>query len=136
VSGGLQLFKTGDERGILAFALAAFCFNGFENGAQAVQQLEQAGDDGAVGGQFAFAQLAKQVFAGVGQLLEPLEAKEAGGSLDGVHRTEDIADQARILGALFQIGEATLHAVQTFLALDQELPCQFIHCVHSSGRPE
>ena len=50
---------------------------------------------GRVGGQFAVAQQAEQVFAGVGQLLQPLEAQKSRGSLDGVHRAEDLAEQSR-----------------------------------------
>ena len=40
-----------------------------------------------------------------------------------------------ILRPLLQFGQAPLHAVQPFLALDQELPCQIVHDSHSSGRP-
>jgi hypothetical protein len=53
-----------------------------------------------------------------------------------MHGTKDIAKQSRILWPRLEIREAALHAVQPFLALNQELPCQLIHCVHSSSLPE
>ncbi len=132
----LQLFQPGDQSRVLAFALGVFRLDGLENRAQAVEQLQQAGDDRPVGGQLALAQLAQQVFSGVGQLFQPLEAQKPGGSLDRMHRAEDLSDQARILRTLFQVGQTALHAVQPLLALDQEFSRQFIHCVHSSAQPE
>ena len=63
----------------------------------------------------------------MGQLFQPLEAQESRGSLDGVDRTEYFPQQAGILRPLLQIGQAPFHAVQAFLAFDQELPRQFVH---------
>ena len=85
--------------------------------------------------QFVVAQQAEQVFAGVCQFLQALEAEKARGSLNGVHGAKDFAQQGSILRPLLELGQAPLHAVQAFLALDQELPRQFVHGSHSSGRP-
>jgi hypothetical protein len=98
--------------------------------------LQQSGDNCAVGNQLALAQHPQQVLARVRQFLQPLEAEKTRGSLDRMHRTKNLSDQSRILRPLLQVGQTPLHAVQTFLALDQELPRQFIHRVHSSARPE
>lgn len=107
----LQLLELFDEGGVVAFSLAGFSLDGFEDGAQAVEQLEEASDQRPVGDQFSIAEQAKQVFAGVGQRLEPFEAKESGGSLNCMYGAEDIAEKSSILGALLKIGEAALHAV-------------------------
>ena len=80
----------------------ASALDGLEDGAQAVQQLQKAGNDGPVGGQFPIAQQAKQILASVSKFLEPLEAKKSGGSLDGVHGAEDIAEQGGVLRPLLQ----------------------------------
>ena len=42
---------------------------------------------------------------------KPFEAKESGGSLDGMHGAEDIAEKGSVFGARLQICEAALHAV-------------------------
>jgi hypothetical protein len=89
--------------------------------------LEQAGDDECVRRQFSFTQHAQQIFARVGQLLEPLEAEEAGGSLYGMHRTENIRQQGGIVRPLLQVGQTAFHAVKPFLAFNQEFPRQFVH---------
>ena len=132
----LQLFQPADQAGILALAFVAIRLDCLEDGAQPVEQVQQARDNRTVRGQLALAQLTQQVFSGVGQRFQPLEPQESGGSLDGMHRTEDLSNQSRILGPLLQIGQTALHAVQSFLALDQEFPRQLIHRAHSSARPE
>jgi len=77
----LQLFKPANQNAVFACALVAFRFDGFENRAQAIKQLQQASDDLAVRGQLAFAQQAEQIFSGVSQLFQPLEAQESSGPL-------------------------------------------------------
>jgi hypothetical protein len=67
----------------------------------------------------------------MGQLLQPLEAQKAGGALDRVHGAEDVSNQPCIIRPLFQFGQTALHAIKTFLALDQELPRQFIDHRHT-----
>ena len=95
--------------------------------------MEQSGDDGCANLELAFAQHPQQVLARMGELFKALEAEEAGGSLDGMHRTEDVCQQGGIVRPLFQVGQAALHAVQAFLAFDQEFSRQFIHCVDVSA---
>ena len=135
MSRSLQLFKLLQSAASLRLRLRCLGLNGLEDGAQAVEQLQQAGDERPVGDELSIAQQAEQVFSGVGQLFQPLEAEESGGSLDRMHGAEDIAEQRGVLRPLFKVGQAPLHAVQPFLALDQELSRQFIHRVHSSCRP-
>src|SRR5208337_337084 len=132
----LQPFEPANQNRILALAFVAIRLNCLEDGAQPVEQVQKARDDWTIGGQLTFAQLTQQVFAGMGQRFQPLEAQKSGGALDGMHRTEYLSNQSRILRPLFQIGQTALHAVQPFLALDQELPRQLIHCAHSSAWPE
>src|SRR5580658_8810253 len=84
-SGCLEFIKASDESSIFALALVAVGFDDLENRAQAIQQFEQAGNDGQVRGELAVAQDSEEIFARVGQLFEPLEAQEPGGSLDGMH---------------------------------------------------
>ncbi len=119
---GLQLVEARNEGVVLACALARFGFNGLENIAQPVEQLKKRIDYCAVGGQLAVAQQAEQVFAGVSQLLKSLEAQKARGSLNGVHGAKNFRQQCGILRTFFEIREAPFHAVQPFLALNQELP--------------
>ena len=118
----LQLFQPADQYIIYASALVAVRLDCLENRPQPVQQLQEASNKLAVGGQFALAQQAKQIFSRVGQLLQPLETQESGGPLNCVNRTKDIPDQSCILGPFLQIGQTALHAVQPFLALDQKFP--------------
>ena len=87
----LQLFKLLDQYGVFAFALAGLRLNGLQNGTQPVEQVQKPGDDGPIGDQFPIAQQAKKILARVGQLLEPLETKKSGGSLDRMYGAEDIA---------------------------------------------
>ena len=75
----------------IAFALAGLRLNGLQNGTQPVEQVQKPGDDGPIGDQFPIAQQAKKILARVGQLLEPLETKKSGGSLDRMYGAEDIA---------------------------------------------
>jgi hypothetical protein len=65
----------------------------------------------------------------VGQRFQPFESEKSSGSLDGMHGAEYFAKKGGILWARLKIRETLLHTVQAFLALDQKLPCQFIHCV-------
>ena len=74
----------------------------------------------------------QQVLAGMRQLLQPLESQKARGSLDRVHGAKDLRQQVRVAGPRLQIGQAPLHPVQAFLALDQELPRQFVHLLTAS----
>jgi hypothetical protein len=53
-----------------------------------------------------------------------------------VHGAKDLIEESGVVGALLQIGEASLHAVEAFLAFDQELSGQFIHHDRSLARPE
>lgn len=69
----------------------------------------------------------------MGQLLKPLVPKEAGRSLDGMHGTEDPRQEGVIAGARLKLGKTTLHAVQSFLTFNQELPCQFVHRISLAG---
>jgi hypothetical protein len=135
MSWSLQFFKALDERGVIAFALAGFSLNGLEDGTQAVKQLEKAGDEWLVGDEFSIAQKSEQIFARVGQCFQTFEAQESSGSLDGVHGAKDFAQESGILRARLKICETPLHAVQSFLAFDQELPRQFIHCVETFSWP-
>ncbi len=132
----LQLFQTADQNRIFALAFIAIRLDGLEDGAQPVEQVQKARDNWTIGGNLSLAQLTQQVFTCVGQRFQPLEAQKPGGALDGMHRTEDLSNQSPILWPLLQVGQTALHAVQPFLALDQELPRQLIHCAHSSAWPE
>jgi hypothetical protein len=132
VGRGLQFFETQNEGSVFAVAFRAFGLNGFKDGAETIEQLEKASDEGPIGDEFAFAQKAEQVFAGVREFFKALEAEETGSAFDGVHGAKDFTEQVGILRPRFQVGHAPLHAVEPFLAFDQEFACQFIHCVHSS----
>ena len=57
-------------------------------------KLQQTGDDSAIRRQLAISQQPQQVFAGVRQFFQAREAQKSGGSLDGVHRAEDVREQA------------------------------------------
>jgi hypothetical protein len=52
-----------------------------------------------------------------------------------MHGAEYLAEKGGILWAGLKIREALLHTVQAFLALDQKLPCQFIHRFEPSSQP-
>jgi hypothetical protein len=111
--------ELGDSGGVGTFLIRGL--DGFENGAENVEQLQQTCNDRLVGGELAVAQHAEEIFTGVGEFFEALESQEAGRAFDGVHRAEDIPEKFFILGALFEVGEAALHAVEAFLAFDEEL---------------
>ena len=80
--------------------------------------MQKACNDGTVGVQFPIAQQAKQIFAAVSQLFQPLEAQKSSGSLDRVHGTEYVAQQGGIVRPCLKIRQAPLHPVQPFLTLD------------------
>src|SRR5271157_5622874 len=71
----------------------------------------------------------------MGKAFKSLEAEEAGGSLDGVHGAKDFGNEGGVLGPLLEVGQAALHAVEPFLALDQEFSGQFIRHVCHPARP-
>ncbi len=71
----LQLYQAANQNGVLAFALGIFRLDRLEDGAQAIEQLQQAGDDLTVGAQLALAQQTQQVFSGMSQLFQPFEAQ-------------------------------------------------------------
>ncbi len=73
----------------------ASVFNGLQDRTQCIEQLEKSSNDRRIGGEFAIAQLAEQVFARMRKLLQPLKPQEAGRSLDGVNRPEDIGRSMR-----------------------------------------
>ena len=117
----LKFFEARDDGGVFVLALVTVRLNCAQNGAEPVEQLEQPGDDGRGGGELALAQKAEKIFAGVGQLLQPLETEKARGALDGVYGAKDFREQRGIAGICLEHSEAMLHAVQAFLALDEEL---------------
>jgi hypothetical protein len=125
----LQGFEARDHGCVflLAFAFRPSGFNGAKDPAQHVHEREQAADDGGIGGKFSVPQQAEQVFSSMGERFEPAEAEEASGALDGVHGAENIREQLRVAGARLQVGEAPLHAVQTFLAFEKEFASQVVH---------
>src|ERR1700722_4071257 len=61
------------------------------------------------------------------QLFEAFEAEETGRAFDRVDGAKNLPEQLGVLRTLLEISEAALHPVQTFLAFDQELACQFVH---------
>ena len=71
----------------------------------------------------------------MGQLFKALKAEETGGSFNGVHRAKGLGKQRTVVRLLLEIGEAPLHAIEAFLALDEELPCQVVGHVDSFRLP-
>jgi hypothetical protein len=74
-----------NQHSIFALSLCVLCFDGLQNRAQSVQQVQQSRDDRAVGSHLALAQQTQQILSGVRQLLQPLEPQESSRPLDRVH---------------------------------------------------
>ena len=125
----LQDFEARDHRAVLllAFAFAAGGLDGTENAAQDIHEREQAADDVRVGRKLTLAQQAKKVLAGVGKGLEAAKAEKTGCAFDGMHGAEDFREQLLVGGACFEVGQTPLHAVQAFLAFEQEFTSKVVH---------
>ncbi len=125
----LQAFQRRDHFAVGPVSFVGLRFNRLENRTQRVEQVQQTRNDGRIRRQLAIAQQTQQVLTRMGQLFQPLETEKTRRAFDRVHRAKDLGDQRSILRTLLQIRQAALHAVQPFLALNQEFSRQFIHCI-------
>lgn len=123
----LQSIEPLDQFAIFPFTLAFIGFNKFENRTQSIEQLQQPGNKRGTGGKFSIPQQAQQVLTRVRKLFQPMESKKSCSAFDRMHRPKDLGEKSRILRARLEFSETPLHAVQSLLALDQELPRQIVH---------
>src|SRR6516162_5104904 len=63
------------------------------------------------------------------ELFQAREAKKPRGPFDRVDRPKNVGQQPRVAGARLKVGQASLHPVQAFLALDEELSRQLVHAI-------
>lgn len=88
---------------------------------QAIDHREQAGRQLPGEPRAAVAQLDQHALRRVGQLLQPPQPEEAGGSLDGVKRAEDDRDVAGRRGVGLQREELAVELIEAFATFDHEL---------------
>ena len=86
----LELLEILDQRTIGSVSLLVLGLDRLQDGTKTVKEMETTSNDGCADGELAFAQHPQQVFARVSEPFKAFEAQEASGSLDGMHRTEDV----------------------------------------------
>ena len=95
---------------------------------------EQDQRDGIAGDRHAVAEFAHQGFGGVRQRLQPRQAEEAAGALDGVNEPENVGEDLGVVRLLLEAHELDVDHVETLVGLGQEFAQQVVH--DNSLRPE
>jgi hypothetical protein len=83
--------------------------------------------DGLAGDRPAAAEISHQRFGGVGQRLEPRQAEEAAGALDGVDQPKNIVEDLGVVRLLLETHELNVDDVEAFAGFGQEIPQQLVH---------
>ena len=63
----------------------------------------------------------------MGHGLQPVQAEEAAGPLEGVEQPENAVQQGRVGGTAFQPQQVQVDLLQVFPGLDHEIGDQFLH---------
>ena len=83
--------------------------------------------DGVGGDRHAVAELAHQGFGGMRQRLEPRQAEEAAGALDGVDEAKDVAEDVGVIRILFEAHQLDIDTSRLSFVSVRELPQQVVH---------
>ena len=120
-----------DDAGDVDRALAAAGLDRGEQGADAVDHLQQHARAGRGQLQLAVPQPGEHVLPDVRDLLEPVEGQEAAGALDGVDRPEDAGQPLAGVGVLLEGDQVGVQLVEVLVTLDQELLDDVVQTVHA-----
>ncbi len=119
-------FEQRDHVFVVAFAFGALLLQFDEQRLDAVHRGENGGNDiGRRRG--ALAQRPDQTFRGMGQPLKPGQAEEAASALDGVNKSENAGDEARILRMTFESHDLRRRRLDLLARFGEEFFQHFIH---------
>jgi hypothetical protein len=127
VSRERHLLEERDEIAVVALRLRALA--GLELGEDRLDPVDgaQRQADGVGRHPRALAELAHQGLGRVCERFEPRQAEETAGALDGVDEAEDVVEDPRVVGFLFELHELDVDDVETFVRLGQELAQKIVH---------
>jgi len=115
-----------DQIRIAAFGLGLVGLELAENVLDAIDRRKDQ-RHGLAGHRHAVAEFSHQRFGGVRKRLQPRQAEEAAGPLDGMNESEDVIENLRVVGILLEFDQLIVNGIETLVRLREEFSQQIVH---------
>jgi len=122
----MSQIEPADQVGALVRAFRTVPFNGSEDPANGIDDLQDQRHQLTSEPPFTRTQLAQKVLGVVRYPFEAAEAEEPARALNGMKTTEYAGQQALVLRPLFEFDNLLIQAIQVLAALDQKLSNDFL----------
>lgn len=124
-----QALQGADQGGEVAVAFLLGLFDRRQHAPHGIDHAEQGAGNLGVEAEMPVAQPAEEMLASVGDVLQPREAQEAGGALDGVQGAEDAGKRVALGRLLLQGHEVQVELGQVLMGFQQEFTKDLVHGV-------